>query len=117
MKASLETSTSERVLKDVHKKVFSALNQFCKFTKIYISQLEKAVDISQKVCDSKTNLELKVEHWNEKVFAMIERFQAMSAETIEKFNNFRNDEVNTDELISYLENITKEGVATFEAWE
>ena len=39
----------------------------------------------------------------------------MSAEIIEKLLKIRNYEVNTDEIISYIKNITKEGVATFEA--
>ena len=79
---------------------------------MYISQLEDAVELGQKVCESKTNLELKIENWNEKVFAMIERFQAMSAETIKIVSNLK-----SDELITYLENFTKEGVELFEAWK
>ena len=117
MKVSLETLVTDRALEDVHSRVLSALDQFCEFIMMFKSQLEEASELGQEICDSKTNLKLKVEHWNKKVSDIVEKFQDMSAEIIEKLLKIRNYEVNTDELISYLESITKESVLTFEAWK
>ena len=117
MKTSLEQSTTERVLKDVYNKVLSGFNQFYKFTQIYTSQLEEAVELGQKICDGKINLELKVEHWNEKVCDMIKKLEDVTLKTNEKFKTLKLDDASTCNLISYVNSVAEEDIEIFETWK
>ena len=43
-------------------------------------------------------------------------FKGLSAETIEKFETLKCDEINTELLVGYVKNITKDGILMFEKW-
>ena len=48
---------------------------------------------------------------------MIEKVKGLCAETIEKFKTLKCDEINTEPLVCYVENITKDGIIMFDKWK
>ena len=82
----------------------------CKFIQMYSNQCEESIELIRKIVDDKSNLELNVKQWNEKLCDMIINIEALTLETIEVIKKLKCDEINTDELVSHVENICREGI-------
>ena len=82
----------------------------CKFIQMYSNQCEESIELIRKIVDDKSNLELNVKQWNEKLCDMIINIEALTLETFEVIKKLKCDEINTDELVSHVENICREGI-------